>query len=207
MKCYIYCTKAKPYLYRIDDDNKFELRNKKTYSDAIDDFNFVKDYHEQNGKIIASFDLDEVSSFYADDVKFFDELLKESCLTNEEVSNYLKDKKGYGWNIKNLEIFDKPMNLWDFETTGMSCNMGDVVEKGPYDYYVECSFKLCKHNYEGSTCNNYSKTITKAPQSWQYALTKDFKRVVLISIKSEWVCKILNGEKTIEIKKTYPLIY
>ena len=30
------------------------------------------------------------------------------------------------------------------------------------------------------------------------------KKAILISIKPEWLCKILNGEKTIEIRKTAP---
>ena len=29
-------------------------------------------------------------------------------------------------------------------------------------------------------------------------------KAIMISIKPEWVCKILNGEKTIEIRKTMP---
>lgn len=29
-------------------------------------------------------------------------------------------------------------------------------------------------------------------------------KAILISIKPEWVCKILNGEKTIEVRKTAP---
>lgn len=43
----------------------------------------------------------------------------------------------------------------------------------------------------------------KAPQSWCYAEFKD-ERCIIISIKPEWVEKILSGEKTIEIRKTAP---
>lgn len=65
-KAYIYCTKAKPYLYRIDDDNNFELTNtlrSKTYE-------YVKDYNEQNGKVIGEFICDKVDDFYCASVPY-----------------------------------------------------------------------------------------------------------------------------------------
>ena len=191
MKCFIYCTKGTSYLYR--NGNKF-------YCNQIGKQN-PKDIL-LNGKVVASFDLDDVERFTANNVS--EEILKKSCLANEEISNYLKEKNGYGWNIKNLEIFDKPMNLFDFETQGI-CNMYSEIKKTIMgDYITKCYFKLCKYNYEGETCDNYPRQITKAPQSWQYAYDKNFEKTVLISIKPEWTCKILNGEKTIEVRKSYP---
>lgn len=47
----------------------------------------------------------------------------------------------------------------------------------------------------------------KAPQSWQYCrdiVNGTNECCILISIKPEWVCKILNEEKTIEVRKTAP---
>lgn len=200
MRCYIYCTKAKPYLYRIDDDNEFELRKKITYSDAI--YDFVKDYHEQNGKVVALFELKEVEKFNANNIS--KEILEKSCLTKDAISNYLGDKEGYGWVIENLEIFDKPMNLSDFETQGI-CNMYDEIKQRIMgDYIKKCYFKLCKYNYMGETCDNYSHPIIKAPQSWQYVYDKKIESSILISIKSEWLFKILNKEKTIEVRKKAP---
>ena len=45
--------------------------------------------------------------------------------------------------------------------------------------------------------------IQKAPQNMMWCFDKDnnYKMKVLISIRPEWMCKILNGEKTIEIRK------
>ena len=46
--------------------------------------------------------------------------------------------------------------------------------------------------------------IFKAPQNMQYAYEftdKKGQQYVLISIKPEWLCKILNGEKTVEVRK------
>ncbi len=59
-KCYIYCTKNRPYLYRLSDDNNFELYNKlQPQSDG-----FVKDYNAQNGKVIGEFVCDRIDEFY-----------------------------------------------------------------------------------------------------------------------------------------------
>ena len=45
--------------------------------------------------------------------------------------------------------------------------------------------------------------LKRAPQSWQYVFYKG-ELCLLISIKSKWVAKILNGEKTIEARTTAP---
>ncbi len=42
--------------------------------------------------------------------------------------------------------------------------------------------------------------IVKAPQNMMYA-NGIGERYILISIRPEWLCKILNGEKTIEVRK------
>lgn len=47
-----------------------------------------------------------------------------------------------------------------------------------------------------------SYTCVKAPQNMQYVYTcYDKNEYVLISIQPQWLCKILNGEKTIEVRK------
>lgn len=46
--------------------------------------------------------------------------------------------------------------------------------------------------------------LYSAPQSWCYIWTDEDHKSILISIKPKWVEKILNGEKTIEIRKTRP---
>lgn len=35
----------------------------------------------------------------------------------------------------------------------------------------------------------------------------EFMKCVLLSVRPEWVCKILNGEKTIEVRKVFPKGY
>ena len=47
-----------------------------------------------------------------------------------------------------------------------------------------------------------SYTCVKAPQNMQYVYTcYDKNEYALISIQPQWICKILNGEKTIVVRK------
>ena len=161
-KAYIYCTKDKPYLYRIDDDNNFELTNTlrpKTYE-------YVKDYNEQNGKVIGEFICNEVEEFHEWELspqgKFADfererleNFLTAACLSEEEVVRYRENlpyfKPLYGWHISDLKIYDKPKPIMQF--------------------YKPCPIKIkncpvCElySTYTGCCMNN----IDRPPQSWLY---------------------------------------
>ena len=81
------------------------------------------------------------------------------------------DKVGYAIHIKNLHIFDKPRELNEYAD-----NKGYNIKKAPQNMMYACK---------------YSHT------SWNDI----FDYYILISIRPEWVCKILNGEKTIEVRK------
>ena len=108
----------------------------------------------------------------------------ESCLTHYELENYLGSKAGgeivgYAIHIKNLHIFDKPKELKEV-------------------YKIE--------NVGGML---FTKPLINAPQNmmrvsvnhWDYATYEPNDVHILISIRPEWLCKILNGEKTIEVRK------
>lgn len=41
-----------------------------------------------------------------------------SCLTDEEICNYLKDNDGFAWLISDLVIYDKPKELSNFWVEG-----------------------------------------------------------------------------------------
>ena len=45
------------------------------------------------------------------------------------------------------------------------------------------------------------RSITSAPQNMRYVEDYFGHKYVLISIRPEWLCKILNGKKTIEVRK------
>lgn len=98
--------------------------------------------------------------------------LEKSCLTKEQLFDYVKGRNEfYAINIKNLHIFDKPKELNEYYS-----DLQRIVEIP-------------------------APRIKKAPQNMMYAFDDDMMIYGLISIKPEWLCKILNGEKTIEVRK------
>lgn len=56
-------------------------------------------------------------------------------------------------------------------------------------------------DYKGDSKGNFFKIIEKAPQNMQMVLNEKLEDCILISIRPQWLCKILNGEKTIEVRK------
>lgn len=200
VKCLIYCSKAKPRL--------FKHLNNNIFYHSQSHFDFLSDFEKENilnGKIVASFDCEKVEkiiatkwsvgcgcAYYHFETK---DLLRKSCLEYGDLCDYLENQNGYAIHISNLEIFDKPKELSEY------C----VI-----DNTVEASSKYRKEKY-GIYGNLVEKRIFKAPQNMQVAfengiLTEhptNFSRYkyVLISIKPEWVAKILNGQKTIEVRR------
>lgn len=81
------------------------------------------------------------------------DVLKNLCLTEQEIEDYGNGKDLYAWNIRNLEIFDKPMELGDFHTRAT---------------FEDNDFGLSEKN-SGNLGFSYWKRITKAPKYWQYA--------------------------------------
>ncbi len=77
-----------------------------------------------------------------------EELSKKTCLIKDELFKYLGNKTGYAIHISDLEIFDKPKELWKFTYIKRECRFNglrneryDVVyilEKAPQNFcYVE----------------------------------------------------------------------
>ena len=174
MKLLLYCTKAKPKLYNTD----------KGF--VLTDFKLGEYFNNKvllNGKIVAECDFevedlrivdDDALGAYWYETKTLseNEVLEKSCLTSDELYEYLGEyNEGYAIHIKNLQIFDKPRELYE-------CLIHPKIE---HRYYG------CEH-------------LSKAPQNMMYAELDDIK-YILISIRPEWLCKILNGEKTIECRK------
>ena len=114
-------------------------------------------------------------------------LLKKSCLTFDELGNYVCPKGGvnnfYALHLSNLKIFDEPKEL--------------------YEYYI------FKGNYKD--INNW-KPNKHAPQNmknvYEFRSNSDIllpertlNKYILISIQPQHLVNILNGKKTIEIRK------
>lgn len=162
-KVYIYCTQAKPYLYRLDDDDNFELTNNlRPHEDC-----FVKDYNALNGKIVAEFTLKNMVKFDIKSIMFLgksQELMQKSCLGGLSLRKYLGDKVGYSWAIDNLKIYDKPKELSEFSgfipnnkckkhENGFACDKCDAYDK---EHETCLALYYCR------------KPIKRPPQSWCY---------------------------------------
>lgn len=161
-KAYIYCTKGKPYLYRVDDDDNFELTN--TLRPKVD--GYVKDYNEQNGKVIGEFVCDKVYPIKNQGEKFVvanekqgvtNEIAGQSCLYYNDMVSYFGDKNGFGWHISDLKIYDKPRELSEFYRM---CKEPCTPSKGKILCLTTKSLKM--NGCEGKI------SITRPPQSWMY---------------------------------------
>lgn len=189
-KMLLYCTKAKPYLVKglAKPNHTLDASNPYNFNWKLVKKGFSND--RLNGKIVAECDFkvekirkgwgslngtryfrNSVNHYYPDY-----ELEKQSCLSFDEINNYLKgalnENCGYAIHIQNLHIFDKPKELSDYHISYFNKELGMMrehhIEKAPQN--------MCKVFNEK---NNY----------------------ILISIRPKWLCKILNGEKTIEVRK------
>lgn len=172
MKLLLYCTKGKPYLYKLF-TRPFDLTDNK-----------INDNIKLNGKVVAEcdFEVEKIipESWNSVIQKWYpEELLKKSGLNVLDLRDYLGSKNnytGYAIHIKNLHIFDKPKELSEYYTFNSNQHINI----------------------------DYCKPITKAPQNMIYcwSIWEDhFYKNILISIQPQWLCKILNDEKTIEIRK------
>lgn len=154
-KILFYCTKAKPYLYYDDIQEKWMIADELCQCD-----------YDFNGKIFVMCDCEFVEDFTTDYRMNRDKTMriaKQSCLSFNDLVNYEeRNNKSpclYGLHLSNIEILDDPE-------------------------------KLSKYG------------LKKAPQNMCYVYDEEsHKRCILISIRPEWLCKIMNGEKTIEVRR------
>lgn len=106
-KCYIYCTKEKPFIQKI------------RFGDiAISHTQISNNLY--NGKVIGEFICDKVDEYkydygcgyYAGDgVDIDDDTILETGIDREDINIYAKGKTLYGWHISDLKIYDKPLSL------------------------------------------------------------------------------------------------
>lgn len=133
-----------------------------------------------NGKIVAKCDIETEELFVKKDIGWTstsgmteEEILHKSQLQKNKLNEYLGDN-GYALHISNLEVFDKPQKYQD-------------------DYLYRRKINTYFYNDE---------YFRKAPQNMMKVIDAyGDDEYVLISIRPEWLCKILNGEKTIEVRK------
>lgn len=164
-KVYIYCTKGNSlnYLKRPFFDNYQKF--------WVDNNAFGSNVARANGKVIGEFVCNNIDWHGLSNLivkEDTEHTLNGTCLTKEEILNYLGYKKGtniyacknydfYGWHISNLVIYDKPRELSEFmKECKLECDMRSL--KVP-----PC--EKCEHLIASFGCG---RTITRPPQSWCY---------------------------------------
>lgn len=160
VKALLYCTKAKPYLYK----NLFIIGDDPAY---VNDYKEIVSILPLNGKVVVECEVeteeirlwgDEIENYFGNNEEISIE--KYSCLNFEQIEQYLcaNDYKGYALHISNLRIFAKPKELYEYN-------------------------------------------IIKAPQNMMKVYDYNCNPLILILINSVELCKILNGDKTIDIRR------
>lgn len=156
-KCYIYCTSAKPYLYK-EANPPFEL-----FLDS--ELYKGKGYDDRlfSGKVICEFVCDRIDEIYQCNSGWVKE---NACISKDEFFDYLGiprgthfgyDKKAYAWHISDLKIYDKPKELSEFEHP---CTYKGICYSckrfRPNGIPLPAPYGFCETK------------ITRAPQGWCY---------------------------------------
>ena len=172
MKALLYCTKGKPYIAYQDIDYDCD--------DTCCSFNGFLPFTRQ-------------------------ELYDYDISLDKTLNGKIVAKCDIDLITKNDLVFDRGFN----EETQLSLrDIGNYV--GDKEYYClhlsnievfdnpkELS-EYCVYTYPTFDKNN---TLEKAPQNMCRVLTKNGYPYILISIQPQWLCKILNGEKTVEVRR------
>jgi len=160
---YMYVTKRKPYLHK----NQFGYQ---VYDGNIK--SFIEQIYLLNGKVVARWWHDECEKipyeiilplgYENEDGIWVDNSVygyfigehinKKSLLGDDEIEHYGNGKDVYAWHIKQLEIFDKPMELKNFYTYKKR-GFYYITEMHPYDKEVKVQ-------------------LTKSPTTWQHVWIK-----------------------------------
>ena len=120
-KCYIYCTSAKPYLYK-EANPPFELfldsqlYKGNGYDDRLFSSKVIGEFVcDWITKITPSCDIDGCVNQYTHGYPAI--LGDNDCLSFNDMKAYLGNKKGYDWHISDLKIYGKPKELSEFGLT------------------------------------------------------------------------------------------
>lgn len=191
MKLLLYCNKQSPNLLR-DKENKTIFLG---ITSRVDNHNYKTEYgmncaYEReccdalNGKIIGECELkiEEISRvkdiydddyFYDTPTLYYDELLKKSCLNNNQLENYL-EFNGKAIHIKNFKMYDNPKELDYYHfAPHLICLLKDAPKNMKYVY-----------DYKGGT------------------LKEDFfDKKLMISVSPKEMCNIANGKLEILVRR------
>lgn len=163
-KAFIYCTKTKNKWSLCDNEGAYQnSKGEIVYAqqhiigeficDKITKYRYTKPWL-YNGKSIYHLPIDTINT----------------CLSYEEIEQYLGNKDGYGLHITALKIYDKPRALSEFFKPCPDkfhyceiCKYGSVIlssDEEEYALYHGGNYDT----YETVCCNR----VTRPPQSWCY---------------------------------------
>lgn len=190
IKALLYCTKALPNLLSIKDEEVDFMCN---YKKWLTDNDKKYKHCSYNGKIVCECEVE--TEEIEDRVSYFDswfneghhtknmtnkELEKRSCLSYQDLCKYLGEGEpnevvGYALHLSNVK--ERVMELYKVTYIKRGYDFGEFIEHTP---------------------------ITKAPQNMMWVWIKEngkWVKYLLISVRSQWLCKILNGKKDIEVRR------
>lgn len=170
-KCYIYCSKGKTFLYKNPNNGELFLDSNGGYRGG--------DYEDRflTGKVIGSFVCDKKYNIFRwgigvavtnekNEIMPADILRKGSCLSDDEICDYVGNGEAYGWHITEPKLFDKPKELSEFGTV---CNRyeNDECDDCPYLQVYVNSYPCddCVDTWCGV---DNIKPLTRPPMSWCY---------------------------------------
>ena len=190
MKLLLYCTKAKPYLADFKGDYQ-TYSNGKELDELFDKgFNPNDIMNILNGKIVAEcdYDVEEIEYKYTIHTGYSDVVLKTNRLTESELFN--KSCLNF---FEITKYFNKPFRINEKGHCGYAIHIKNlhIFDKPRELRFYYQKYKNDKHLYN----------VEKAPQNMMKVIGKQGDEYILIPIRPERLCKILNGEKTIEVRK------
>lgn len=194
---YLHCTKAEPYLVYSDDNyGGYYVPSRWTFLGGYSKKSAYEIWGNENivnGKVVCRFWWDETIKISGEDIdcywyllddgafgwtanyndyKAYDKILEKSCLEAKEVFDYAKSKDIYALVIKQLEIFDTPMELGElyrfcdkkYNNACEECPFGELKQGIDYMFDGE----EIPYTQIIQTCK-----LTKAPQSWCYCEVRE----------------------------------
>lgn len=200
-KVLLYCTKSTPYLVKDD----FPLENKPIY------YIHYKEDHRcfglpLNGKIVAECEVET-------------EALECACVPYRNKNNlgyeHYIDNGIYkvNWSSKdniydNLDgdgvVFERNDKYIDTMLKNDDLSKMCLSPQQLYDYVGLGNKFYALHVKKLKTFDSKPLTyygVNKAPQNMMRVYNSFGNKYILISIRPEWLCKILNGKKTIEVRR------
>lgn len=189
VKALLYCTKEKNKYDRLVSDEHY---GKTFYLYGA----ITENFESLNGKIVCECEVEteeiELLSCLVDSVMSnkngeinIDDFLKHSCLNFSQLEKYLK------YVAKDKDISTQ---------VGYALHISNVKER-----VMELTkVRMNKKGYLFGEFITYTPIITKAPQNMQWCYIYEngkWVKYLLISVRPQWVCKILNHEKDIEVRR------